>query len=246
MEQQIRQRVRDILEGQIAMGAGRKRKTIKRKSAGSKTVKRKSASKKGSKRGGSPGINNNRAKMTLRAARKRTGVNSPGRYGGTYGGMVYDDDLDSNFHNVPAYGLQDYNDDFYSTGIQGLGTQENSRYGGKKKAVAKKRKSCYNTNPWLKFVAAFRKKYSKKYIGNPKQLISDAGIAYRKINGTKKVKKVKRGGVPVAGVLIGGRRRSSGSKRGGVLIGGAKSSKSKPKGALAALLQGLNANISVD
>lgn len=37
-------------------------------------------------------------------------------------------------------------------------------------------------NPWMTFLAAFRKKHKSKYVGNPTKLVKDAGILYRKHN----------------------------------------------------------------
>lgn len=39
-----------------------------------------------------------------------------------------------------------------------------------------------STNPWMKFLAAYRVKHKSDYVGEPKKLVEDAGVHYRKLH----------------------------------------------------------------
>lgn len=99
------------------------------------------------------------------------------------------------------------------------GSKSSKKKSGSKTMKKKKSGSKRSTNPWFKFLAAFRRDNKKKY-KDQKKLVKDAAKLYRQ------VKKGKKGGV-----LVGGARKGKGKK---------------PKGALAALLSGLNAKLEVD
>jgi len=119
-----------------------------------------------------------------------SGASSGGRKkAGSYSGGYVEDIHEMDIHHgagrqkkrvggVPSGGVRKRRAGAYSGGVPSGGVRKRAGVligGRNKKGVVPKA-----LKPWLSFLAAFRKKYKSKYVGDPHGLVKDAAVMYRK------------------------------------------------------------------
>jgi hypothetical protein len=177
MDNIIRDRVNQILRQRIALGLGG---AMKKKRSGSKSAKKKSGSKMSKKKSGS--------KMSKKRSGSKTLKRKPCKSGKyrrvkTYKRHCKGSKSSKKACPVKGYrrckaageGYEDDMDDYYGRGVMvgGLRLRKECR----RKSPASKRAA--RTNPWLQFLAKYRRAHGKTS-GSPQQLMRDAADCYRR------------------------------------------------------------------